>query len=81
MTIKLTVPQAHEQFTKLIEQVLLGEEIIIYEDRNDGIALARITAIHPPKQPRTPGQDRGKIFISPDFNDPLPDDILADFIG
>jgi len=33
------------------------------------------------RQPRISGQDKGKIFIAPDFNDPLPDDILAAFIG
>ncbi len=33
------------------------------------------------RQPRTSGQDKGKIFIAPDFNDPLPEDILADFMG
>lgn len=33
------------------------------------------------RQPRISGQDKGKIFISQDFNAPLPDDILADFMG
>ncbi|WP_263972133.1 hypothetical protein [Pseudanabaena sp. ABRG5-3] len=33
------------------------------------------------RQPRISGQDKGKIFIAPDFNDPLPDDILTAFIG
>ena len=32
-------------------------------------------------QPRVSGQDKGKIFIASDFNDPLPDNILADFMG
>ncbi len=33
------------------------------------------------RQPRIAGQDKGKIFIAPDFNAPLPDEILADFLG
>ena len=32
-------------------------------------------------QPRVSGQDKGKIFIASDFNAPLPDNILADFMG
>lgn len=81
MTIKVTITQADQQFSKLMESVLHGEEIIICEDNDRLIPIARITAIHPTKQKRTPGQDRGKIIIAPDFNAPLPDDILADFIN
>ena len=28
--------------------------------------------------PRVPGQDKGKVIISPDFDDPLPADILSE---
>jgi hypothetical protein len=31
--------------------------------------------------PRVPGMDEGKIWIAPDFDDPLPDDILNDFLN
>jgi hypothetical protein len=31
--------------------------------------------------PRIPGQDKGKVFIAADFNDPLPDSILNDFLN
>ena len=30
-------------------------------------------------QHRTPGRYKGKIWVAPDFNDPLPDDIQALF--
>ncbi|MGK7880396.1 MAG: type II toxin-antitoxin system Phd/YefM family antitoxin [Crocosphaera sp.] len=81
MTIKVTIPQANQQFSQLIESVLQGEEIIICEDNDQSVPIARITGIHPTKKNRIPGQDRGKIIISPDFNEPLPDDILSDFIN
>lgn len=32
-------------------------------------------------RPRIPGQDKGKVFIAADFNDPLPDSILSDFLN
>jgi hypothetical protein len=31
--------------------------------------------------PRTPGQDRGQVWISDDFNAPLPEPILNDFLN
>jgi hypothetical protein len=32
-------------------------------------------------QPRIPGQDQGKVWIADDFNDPLPEEILNDFLN
>ncbi len=81
MTIKVTIPQANQQFSKLMESVLQGEEILICEDNDQNVPIARITAIPPTKKNRIPGQDKGKIMISPDFNEPLPDDILSNFIN
>jgi antitoxin (DNA-binding transcriptional repressor) of toxin-antitoxin stability system len=78
MTITVTIPEASQQFSHLMGQVLLGEEIIICEN---GIAVATITPSKKKRQPRVAGQDKGKIFISSDFNDPLPDEILAGFLG
>jgi hypothetical protein len=35
----------------------------------------------PQSQPRISGQDQGKVWISDDFNAPLPETILNDFIA
>jgi antitoxin (DNA-binding transcriptional repressor) of toxin-antitoxin stability system len=80
MTITVTIPEASQQFSQMMGQVLLGEEIIICEN---GVAVAKITPSQRKRQPRVAGQDKGKISIAiaPDFNAPLPDDILADFLG
>ncbi len=78
MTITVTIPEASQQFSQLMGKVLLGEEIIICEN---GIAVATITPSTKKRQPRVAGQDKGKIFIAPDFNAPLPDEILAGFLG
>lgn len=59
-------------------KVLQGKKIIICE--ND-VAIAAIAPRPRKRQTRIAGQDKGKIFIAPDFNAPLPDDILADFLG
>ena len=78
MTITVTIPEASQQFSQLMGRVLLGEEIIICEN---GIAVATIAPSKKNRKPRVAGQDKGKIFVSPDFNAPLPDDILNEFLG
>lgn len=78
MTINITLPEANSQFLELIQRVEAGEEVSILES---GILIARISPIFDSQLPRIPGQDKGLITISPDFNDPLPSDILNDFLN
>jgi prevent-host-death family protein len=67
MTINVSLAEANNQFLDLIERIKAGEEVLVSES---GIAIARIIPIAN-QRPRVPGQDKGKIFISPDFNDPV----------
>ncbi|MDZ7961798.1 MAG: type II toxin-antitoxin system prevent-host-death family antitoxin [Aulosira sp. DedQUE10] len=55
---------------------MLGEEVVIAEQ---GVPVARLVAIANTSSPRIPGLDKGKVFIAPDFNDPLAEEILIDF--
>jgi hypothetical protein len=41
----------------------------------------RIAQQHRVNQPRIPGQDKGQVIIAPDFDVPLPEDILNDFLN
>ena len=41
-----------------------------------GVLIARISPVFNSQPPRVPGQDKGRIVIAPDFDDPLPLDIL-----
>lgn len=77
MTINITVPEATTQFTELLYRVRQGEEVIISEA---GIPIARLSPVSS-KSPRIPGQDRGKVIIHPDFDLPLSEDIINDFIN
>jgi antitoxin (DNA-binding transcriptional repressor) of toxin-antitoxin stability system len=77
MTINVTIPQAKEQFNQLLNLVLNGEEITIYDDNQP---VAYIMPNHSSQSQRIPGQDRGKIWMAPDFNNPLEDESLVDFI-
>jgi prevent-host-death family protein len=73
------IHEAKTHLSKLIEEVVGGEEVIIAKA---GKPLVRLIAFHEPKAPkrRKPGLWKGKVWISPDF-DKLPDDLLAALEG
>jgi hypothetical protein len=48
-------------------------------DRNPAMVIDRSEVIVTTF--RIPGQDQGKVWMSDDFNDPLPDGILNDFLN
>jgi antitoxin (DNA-binding transcriptional repressor) of toxin-antitoxin stability system len=78
MTINITLPEANSKFLELIQHIKTGEEVLISEA---GIVIARISPISNAKMPRVPGQDKGLVTMSGDFNDPLPSDILDGFLN
>ena len=67
MTI-FNIHEAKTHFSKLLERVLNGEEVIIAKA---GKPIARILPVIKDLPTRKPGNDAGKIFIAPDFDDPL----------
>ncbi len=81
MTIMVTAQEAQSRFPERLACVRKGEagEIIIAED---GVLVARLTRMgeESPKR-RIPGMDAGKVVIAPDFDAPLPDEILNAFQG
>jgi len=67
MTITVNVSEVTAKFSELLSQVLLGEEVVIAEK---GIPVARLVALTDIASPRIPGLDKGKVIITPDFNEP-----------
>jgi prevent-host-death family protein len=63
----VTVSEAKTQLSSLIERVTEGEEIII---RRGQRPVAKIVAYVPVLQRRLPGDLRGEIWMSDDFNEP-----------
>jgi len=72
------IHDAKTQFSKLIEAVARGDEIVI---ARAGKPAARLVPMRDQKPVRKPGALKGKIKIAADFDEPLPDDILAAFEG
>ena len=72
------IHEAKSQLSRLIESALAGEEIVIAKA---GKPLVRLIPYQEDKQPRKPGGWEGKVVMSDDFDDELPADILAGFMG
>ncbi len=76
MTTTVNLHEAKTHFSKLIERVRRGEEIIIAKA---GKPVAKLLPIAQGAQVRVPGSARGRITLSADFDAPLPDDVVDSF--
>ncbi len=72
----VNIHEAKTQFSKLIERVQQGEEIIIAKA---GRPVARLVPAKQGVKRRVPGSARGRVTIAPDFDAPLPKEILRKF--
>ncbi len=78
MTVSVNVHEAKTHFSKLLTRVQAGEEIIIAKA---GRPVAKLIPIQAKSKPRKPGTAKGKLWIAPDFDAPLPEDVLKSFEG
>lgn len=76
MSMTVSIQEAKAHLAELLERVKAGEETVI---TRAGKPVARLTRYGPkPKQPRL-GAARGKLWISANFDAPLPKAILDEF--
>ena len=73
MRVEVNMHKAKTELSKLVVRATEGDEVVIMRN---GEPVAKLVPI---RKPRVGGEWRGKIWISPDFDDPLPDDILDAF--
>ncbi len=76
MALIVNIHEAKTNLSRLLARVSAGEEVII---ANHGTPVARLVPIAPNSEQRVPGRLAGIAHIAPDFNDPLPEDVLAEF--
>lgn len=78
----VNIHAAKTRLSSLIAEVEKGEEVVI---ARAGKPVAKLVPIKQrkahPKRRNLAGFLKGKIRIGPDFDDPLPEDILAAFRG
>lgn len=73
-TINIHVAKTH--LSRLAEEAAAGDEIVIAKA---GKPVARLVALEKPDFRKTYGILKGKIWISDDFDEPLPPEILKGF--
>lgn len=74
----INIHDAKTHFSKIINQVLKGEEVIISKS---GKPLIKLIPFAEETKSRKGGQLKGLMQISDDFDAPLPDEILKQFYG
>jgi len=66
---KYNIAEAKARFSELVEKALAGDEVVVARDNKPLLKLVPLTDA----RTRKPGSARGQVWMSPDFDDPLPD--------
>jgi prevent-host-death family protein len=70
------VHEAKTHFSKLLERVAEGEDVVIAKA---GVPVARLVPLAMPSDARVLGTESGRLTVSEDFDAPLPSDVLDSF--
>ncbi len=76
MAKPVNIYDAKTRLSELVDRAAAGEEIVIAKA---GKPVARLVPLR--VRERMPGRGAGRIDISPDFDAPLPEDLLRAFEG
>jgi prevent-host-death family protein len=76
MSVEVNVHEAKTHLSRLLEQAMAGEDVVIMRS---GRRLVRLTPVESAPFQRRLGTAKGEVVIADDFDDPLPDDILDAF--
>jgi prevent-host-death family protein len=74
--MQVNVHEAKTTFSRLLERVALGEEVVIAKA---GRPVARLVPIVSEVRERHPGSARSEVWVGPDFDAPLPEDVQSSF--
>jgi prevent-host-death family protein len=74
--MEVNIHEAKTHLSKLLQRVADGEEVVIAKA---GKPLARLVAVAPPQAPRKIGSAAGDFTVPADFDEPLPESVLAEF--
>lgn len=78
MDPQVNIHEAKTQLSKLLARVQAGEEIVIAKS---GRPIARLVPVTTRVKQRSPGTAKGQVWVSDDFDAPLPDDVAEAFEG
>lgn len=74
----VNVHEAKTQLSSLLERASKGERIVI---ARAGRPIAILGPLAPSGRERTPGLLKGRVRVSRDFDEALPPDVEASFLG
>lgn len=64
------IAEAKARFSELVDKAVAGDEVIIARDNKP---LLKLTPLGAGQKARKPGSAKGQVWISDDFDAPLPD--------
>jgi prevent-host-death family protein len=76
--MEVNIHEAKTHLSRLLKRVAEGEEVVI---ARAGQPVARLVRIQPQRTTRPLGMYEGSVVVPDDFNDPLPPELLAQFLG
>jgi len=76
MSVLVNVEEAKIHLSRLLDQALDGEEVIIMRS---GRPVVKLTPVASAPRPRVVGSGKGDFVVPEDFDAPLPDEILDSF--
>jgi antitoxin (DNA-binding transcriptional repressor) of toxin-antitoxin stability system len=76
--MNVTVEEIEQHPSEYLHRVLEGETLVVFRDDR---AVAEIRPLTASRELRPIGLARGQFVVPDDFDDPLPEDILAAFEG
>jgi len=68
--MQVNIGEAKKQWEALVERAAAGEEIVI---ARRGKPIATLGPVAKAREPRKPGGWEGRVWMSPDFDEPLPE--------
>jgi prevent-host-death family protein len=74
--MEVNIHEAKTHLSRLLEKVLLGEEVVIAKA---GRPIAKLVAVGQAAHARKLGSAKGDFVVPDDFNDPLPPEIEESF--
>jgi prevent-host-death family protein len=79
MAVTVTVDEAGRRFEHLLERLEVEGEVVIERAGKPVARLVPVAEAPAPLGERVPGSAVGLITVPPDFDDPLPEEILESF--
>lgn len=76
MLAQINIYEAKKDLSRLLKRVLLGEEIIIAKK---GEPMAKLVPLKKKGGERVLGLFKGRIYVSDDIEEPLPDEVVEEF--